>query len=65
MRRKIGMVFQQFNLLEYKTVFQNVAIPLILEGLDQKTIANRVEKVLRFVELDEKRDTYVSHLSGG
>ena len=32
MRRKIGMVFQQFNLLESKTVFQNVAIPLILEG---------------------------------
>lgn len=64
-RRKIGMVFQQFNLLESKTVFQNVAIPLLLEGLDQRTIASRVEEVLRFVELDEKRDTYVSHLSGG
>lgn len=59
------MVFQQFNLLESKTVFQNVAIPLLLEGLDQRTIASRVEEVLRFVELDEKRDTYVSHLSGG
>ncbi len=64
-RRKIGMVFQQFNLLESKTVFQNVAIPLLLEGLDQRTIASRVEEVLRFMELDEKRDTYVSHLSGG
>lgn len=64
-RRKIGMVFQQFNLLESKTVFQNVAIPLILEGLDQRAIASRVEEVLRFVDLDEKRDTYVSHLSGG
>ncbi len=64
-RRKIGMVFQQFNLLESKTVFQNVAIPLILEGLDQRAIASRVEEVLRFVDLDEKQDTYVSHLSGG
>ena len=51
MRRKIGMVFQQFNLLESKTVFQNVAIPLILEGIPK--------------ELHDKRDTYVTQLSGG
>lgn len=64
-RRKIGMVFQQFNLLESKTVFQNVAMPLILEGASKEQIAARVEEVLRFVELEDKRDTYVSHLSGG
>lgn len=64
-RRKIGMVFQQFNLLESKTVFQNVAIPLILEGASKERIAARVEEVLRFVELEDKQDTYVSQLSGG
>lgn len=64
-RRKIGMVFQQFNLLESKTVFQNVAIPLILEGADKEKIAARVEEVLHFVELEDKKDTFVSQLSGG
>lgn len=64
-RRKIGMVFQQFNLLDSKTVFQNVAIPLILEGVSKEKIVSHVEKVLRFVELADKRDTYVSQLSGG
>ena len=64
-RRKIGMVFQQFNLLESKTVAQNVAIPLILEGTPKEQIARRVEEVLHIVELDDKRDTYVSQLSGG
>lgn len=64
-RRKIGMVFQQFNLLESKTVFQNVAIPLILEGADKERIAKRVQEVLKFVELEDKKDTYVSQLSGG
>lgn len=64
-RRKIGMVFQQFNLLDSKTVFQNVAIPLILEGASKEKITARVKKVLRFVELEDKRDTYVSQLSGG
>jgi D-methionine transport system ATP-binding protein len=64
-RRKIGMVFQQFNLLDSKTVFQNVAVPLILGGAPKEKIRARVEEVLRFVELEEKRDTFVSQLSGG
>ena len=65
MRRKIGMVFQQFNLLESKTVFQNVAIPLILEGIPKEKITERVQEVLHIVELHDKRDTYVTQLSGG
>lgn len=64
-RRKIGMVFQQFNLLESKTVYHNVAIPLILEGASRETIQKKVDEVLKFVELEEKRNTYVSQLSGG
>lgn len=65
LRRKVGMVFQQFNLLESKTVFQNVSIPLILGGVDTKFIQTRVREVLQFVELEDKADTYISQLSGG
>ncbi|MBQ1948612.1 MAG: ATP-binding cassette domain-containing protein [Treponema sp.] len=65
LRRKIGMIFQQFNLLESKTVWHNVALPLILQHLPKAEIKARVEKVLSFVELEEKAGTYVSNLSGG
>ena len=65
LRRKIGMVFQQFNLLEGKTVRHNVSIPLQLAGTPKKEIEQRVREVLRFVELEDKADAYVSQLSGG
>ncbi len=65
LRRKIGMVFQQFNLLEGKTVRHNVSIPLLLAGASQKEIEVRVREVLRFVELEDKENAYVSQLSGG
>jgi D-methionine transport system ATP-binding protein len=65
LRRKIGMVFQQFNLLESKTVYHNIALPLILEGEPKSRINEKVAEVLKFVELEDKRDTYVSQLSGG
>ena len=65
LRRKIGMVFQQFNLLEGKTVRHNVSIPLLLAGTPKKEIEARVKEVLRFVELEEKENAYVSQLSGG
>ena len=65
LRRKIGMVFQQFNLLEAKTVRHNVSIPLLLAGTPKKEIEVRVKEVLRFVELEDKENAYVSQLSGG
>ena len=65
LRRKIGMVFQQFNLLEGKTVKHNVSIPLLLAGVPKKEIEGRVKEVLRFVELEDKENAYVSQLSGG
>ncbi len=65
LRRKIGMVFQQFNLLESKTVFHNIALPLILAGTPKTVIAEKVARVLQFVELEDKRETHVSQLSGG
>ncbi|MGO1594536.1 MAG: ATP-binding cassette domain-containing protein, partial [Ancrocorticia sp.] len=64
-RRDIGMVFQQFNLLERKSVYHNVAMPLVLAGAPKESIKQRVEEVLAFVELEDKRNTYVSQLSGG
>ncbi|MDO5143188.1 MAG: ATP-binding cassette domain-containing protein [bacterium] len=65
LRRRIGMVFQQFNLLEGKTVYHNIAIPLLLEHRSKKEIDKRVDEVLAFVELSDKRGAYVSQLSGG
>ena len=65
LRRKIGMVFQQFNLLESKTVYHNIALPLILEKVPKAEIDKKVKEVLRFVELEDKKDVYVSQLSGG
>ena len=59
LRRKIGMVFQQFNLLDSKTVFHNIALPLILEKAPKDVIEEKVNEVLRFVELEDKKDTYV------
>ena len=65
LRRRIGMMFQQFNLLEGKTVKHNVAIPLHLAGTPKKEIDQRVKEVLKFVELEDKENAYVSQLSGG
>lgn len=64
-RRNVGMVFQQFNLLETKTVFHNVAMPLKLVGRSRAEIARRVDEVLEIVELSDKRDARISQLSGG
>lgn len=65
LRRRIGMVFQQFNLLEGKTVYHNIAIPLLLEHRPKAEIDKRVAEVLAFVELSDKKEAYVSQLSGG
>ena len=65
LRRKIGMVFQQFNLLESKTVYHNIALPLILAKTPKAEIDKKVMEVLKIVELEDKKDVYVSQLSGG
>ncbi|HMG50745.1 MAG TPA: methionine ABC transporter ATP-binding protein [Inquilinus sp.] len=64
-RRKIGMIFQDFALLSSRTVFGNVALPLELAGLDRRTIAARVDRLLELVGLTDKRDRYPAELSGG
>ena len=64
-RHNIGMIFQHFNLLESRTVEQNIAMPLQLIHEKKDVIAARVQKMLRFVELEDKAKAYPSQLSGG
>lgn len=64
-RRKIGMIFQHFNLLSSKTVFENVALPLKLEKTDKRAIQQRVTELLQLVGLEAKTNEYPSSLSGG
>ncbi|MFA1572907.1 methionine ABC transporter ATP-binding protein MetN [Vibrio cyclitrophicus] len=64
-RRNIGMIFQHFNLLSSRTVFNNVALPLELAGKDKAAIEAKVSELLELVGLADKRDTYPANLSGG
>ena len=65
LRRRIGMIFQHFNLLSAKTVRQNVALPLAVAGVPKAEIGPRVDEVLRLVGLEDKAEAYPSRLSGG
>ena len=64
-RRKIGMIFQQFNLLEQRTVLANVCYPLELEGVKKKEAKEKARDLLKLVDLEEKEKAYPSQLSGG
>ena len=64
-RKKIGMIFQQFNLFATRTVFDNVAYPLRYTGLKRSEIAEKVRHFLKLVELEDKERAYPSELSGG
>ncbi|HMR17879.1 MAG TPA: ATP-binding cassette domain-containing protein [Sphingobacterium sp.] len=64
-RRKISMIFQQFNLLASATVFENIAFPLQLEGVGSGQIAEKVEELLALVDLKDKKNDYPASLSGG
>ena len=64
-RKKIGMIFQQFNLFDSKTVYENIAFPLEISGYKKEKIRERVEEILELVELSEKKDAYPLQLSGG
>ncbi|MBM7539954.1 methionine ABC transporter ATP-binding protein [Amphibacillus cookii] len=64
-KKQIGMIFQHFNLLESKTIYKNVAMPLILAKKSKKEIHARVSELLEFVGLADKAINYPSELSGG
>ena len=65
LRRQVGMIFQHFNLLSAKTVFENVALPLQVAGVRPALIYQRVTDLLHLVGLEGKEKSYPAHLSGG
>ena len=64
-RKKIGMIFQHFNLMPSRTVFENIAFPLKHSGLSKKQVQEKVRELLTLVELTDKESQYPSQLSGG
>lgn len=64
-RKGLGMIFQNFNLLQRKDVFSNVALPLEVWGYDKKIIKNKVLELLKLVGLEDKITRKPSQLSGG
>ena len=64
-RRSIGMIFQHFNLLSSRTVYDNVALPLELVGTPKDVIRAKIEPLIHLVGLDEHVNKYPSQLSGG
>lgn len=64
-RKEIGMIFQHFNLFSQKTVRENIAYPLKIDKVDKKEIDERVNKLLEFIDLKDRADSYPAQLSGG
>ena len=64
-RKKIGMIFQHFNLMRSRTVGENVAYPLKGSGLTKQQIKAKVRELLELVDISEKENAYPSQLSGG
>ncbi|MCQ9637736.1 ATP-binding cassette domain-containing protein [Chryseobacterium sp. WG23] len=64
-RKKIGMIFQHFNLLSSRTVFDNIALPLELDRTSKDRINKKVNELLKIVGLEDKAHDYPRSLSGG
>lgn len=64
-RQQIGMIFQHFNLLESRTVFENIALPLEIAHTPKTHIRQKVNELLEFVELTSFKNQYPHQLSGG
>lgn len=64
-RHKIGMIFQHFNLLNSKNVYDNIALPMRIQKMDEATIKEKIDELLPVVELVDKKWMYPSQLSGG
>jgi cell division transport system ATP-binding protein len=65
MRRRMGVVFQDFRLLEHLTIFENVALPLRVQGRDEASYRSEVVELLRWVGLGERMHVLPPVLSGG
>ncbi len=64
-RRNLGYVFQDFKLLDDRTVFENVALSLEVRGFEDKEIFKEVERILRLFEIWDRRNLFPAQLSGG
>ena len=64
-RRKIGVVYQDFKLITTKTIFDNVAFPLDIQGMNSRMVKRKTWQVLKWVGLLQKNDAYPQTLSGG
>jgi D-methionine transport system ATP-binding protein len=64
-RHKMAMIFQQFNLLSSKTVYDNIALPMRIQGMSEESIRDKIEELLPVVELSDKKFAYPNQLSGG
>lgn len=64
-RKKVGMIFQHFNLLSSKTVAENIALPMQLEGRSKEEIEKKVDDLLFLVGLTHRKEAFPSRLSGG
>lgn len=65
LRKNLGMIFQHFSLLERKTVYDNVALPMECHGYSKEEIKSRVEELLDLVGILDKKDSRPKNLSGG
>ena len=65
MRQRIGVVFQDFRLLEHMTVYDNIALPLRVRGMNEKEIHKRVTELLKWIELHKSIYRVCNTLSGG
>ena len=64
-RQKMSMIFQHFNLMRSRTVYENIALPLRMEKRPKEEIDKKVMELLDLIDLVERRDSYPSQLSGG
>ncbi len=65
LRKDLGMIFQHFSLLERRTVFENIALPMECFGISKSEIKKRVEELMEVVGISDKRDQKPRNLSGG
>lgn len=64
-RKEIGMIFQHFSLMQRKTVWQNISLPMQCWGYNKKQIKQKVNTLLKLVGLEDKKNSYPKELSGG
>jgi len=65
LRKKIGVIFQDYKLLKQRTVYENIALPLHINGIGRKKIKDNVEEALELTDLLDYQNKYPDQLSGG